>query len=267
MSTSRTLSSGVTRAITPISSISRVSSSSLIVAELGAGDRAALDPELAGDRLRRDGVVAGDHPHLDPGRLRERDRRLRRRARRVDDADEREHRQPVEQRQQVGRSGRTSPGRSPCARSRARAGPACRAARSRPGSARGSSSSTGDRRQVAGVERRDAARASSWSGAPLTKHAHDVLAGLVLHPVEGRHQLVGGVERQLGDARVALARRRRRRRRPSRRARRARPRSGRRSSRRRVHDRVGGRAPSAAGTARAAPRAAPPTCLIAPSVE
>ena len=33
--------------------------------------------------------------------------------------------------------------------------------------------------------------------------------GLVGHAVERRHQLVGGVERQLGDARVALARQRR----------------------------------------------------------
>ena len=63
----------------------------------------------------------------------------------------------------------------------------------------------------------------------LDEAAHDVAARLVLHPVEGRHQLVRGVERQLGDARVRLARRRRRRGRPSRRGRRARPRSGRRS--------------------------------------
>ena len=59
---------------------------------LGAGDRAAPDPELARDRLGGDGVVAGDHAHLDAGRVRLGDRRLRLRPRRVDDADEREQR-------------------------------------------------------------------------------------------------------------------------------------------------------------------------------
>jgi hypothetical protein len=48
-------------------------------------------------------VVAGDHPHLHAGPVRGRDRRLRRRPRRVDDPGEREHRQAVELRQQVGR--------------------------------------------------------------------------------------------------------------------------------------------------------------------
>ena len=36
--------------------------------------------------------------------------------------------------------------------------------------------------------------------------ADDVLAGVVLHGVEGGHELVGGVEGHLGEARVALAR-------------------------------------------------------------
>ena len=102
VSTSRTLSSGATRAITPISPICASSSSSRHRLELGAADRAARDAELLRDRRGRDGVVAGDHPHLDAGLVRGRDRRLRRRPRRVDDPDQREHRHAVEQRQQVG---------------------------------------------------------------------------------------------------------------------------------------------------------------------
>ena len=71
-------------------------------AELGAGDGPALDAELVRDRLRGDGMVAGDHPDLDAGRLRLRDGGLCRRPRRVDDADDGEERQPVDGRQQVG---------------------------------------------------------------------------------------------------------------------------------------------------------------------
>ena len=70
-------------------------------AELGAGDRAALDAELVGDRLGRDRVVAGDHPDLDPGRLRLRDGVLRGRPRRIHDPDDREERQPIDGGQQV----------------------------------------------------------------------------------------------------------------------------------------------------------------------
>ena len=44
------------------------------------------DAELTRDRLGGDGVVAGDHPHLDAGGVRFGDRRLGRRTRRVDDA-------------------------------------------------------------------------------------------------------------------------------------------------------------------------------------
>ncbi len=40
---------------------------------------------------------------------------------------------------------------------------------------------------------------------PLDVHPDDVAAVLGLHPVERGHQLVGGVERNLGDARIALA--------------------------------------------------------------
>ena len=176
MSTSRTLSSGVTRAITPMlvdlrraprRRSSRANSAPVIAR-----------PSMPSLRAIASAVTAWSPVIIRtwmPGRLRLGDRRLRLRPRRVDDADEREQRQAVDERRAGRRSGRTSPGRSPCARSPARAGPARRGARSRPGSARGS------RRRPA-IGRRssassaDAARASSWSGAPLTKHADDVAA-------------------------------------------------------------------------------------------
>ena len=58
--------------------------------ELRAGQRPALDAELAGDGGRGRGVVAGDHPHPDAGVLAQRDGVLGLLARRVDDADQRE---------------------------------------------------------------------------------------------------------------------------------------------------------------------------------
>ena len=97
-----------------------------------------------------------------------RDRVPRRRSRRVDDPDEREQREPVEEWQQVGARDRTSRGRSPCAPSRAHAGPALPGARSRPRSARASRRrpAIGCRSSALSV---DEPRASTWSGAPLTK--------------------------------------------------------------------------------------------------
>ena len=61
--------------------------------ELGAGDRPALDAQLAGDRGGRRRVVAGDHPDLDPGVVALGDRDPGLGARRVDDADHREQRE------------------------------------------------------------------------------------------------------------------------------------------------------------------------------
>ena len=61
-----------------------------------------LMPELAGDRLGGDGVVAGDHPHLDAGRMRLRDGVAGLGPRRVDDADERQEPKVGDERQQVG---------------------------------------------------------------------------------------------------------------------------------------------------------------------
>ena len=62
--------------------------------------------------------------------------------------------------------------------------------------------------QVVGAERRRAA-GEHLVGCALDEAADDVAAGLVLHPVERRHELVRRVERQLGDSRVLLPRRRR----------------------------------------------------------
>ena len=100
-STRRTLSSGATRATTPISSSCATSSLVAHRGELGAGERAALDAELARDRGGGRGVVAGDHPDPDAGVLALRDRGLRLRARRVDDADHREQRQVLDLVEQV----------------------------------------------------------------------------------------------------------------------------------------------------------------------
>ncbi len=117
ISTRRTLSSGATRAMTPMSSIWRIG---LVVGhrrELGAGDRPALDAELACDRLGGDGVVAGDHPDLDAGRVRLGDgvpsprAAAGRRCRPVRAAADR---RPAAAGR---RSGRTSPDRSPAGRS------------------------------------------------------------------------------------------------------------------------------------------------------
>ena len=102
-STRRTLSSGATRAITPMSSIAASSSSSDIA--LNSAPVIAL-PGMPSSLAIAAAVTAWSPViirTLDPGRVRGRDRRLRRRPRRVDDADEREHGQAVEQREQVGR--------------------------------------------------------------------------------------------------------------------------------------------------------------------
>ena len=90
------MSSGATRATTPIVADLRVE---LLVAqprELGARKRSPLDPELPGDRRGGRRVVAGDHPHLDPRLLAAGDRVPRLLAGRVDDPDEREQRQALD---------------------------------------------------------------------------------------------------------------------------------------------------------------------------
>ena len=170
-------------------------------AELGAGDRAALDPELVGDRPGGDRVVAGDHPDLDPGRLRLGDGVLRGRPRRIHDPDDREEREPIDGGQQV---------RVRVERGRVEV---LLAGRHDPEALGAEAFVLGE---VAVADLRDRHHApigpvgvrrpgEELVGRSLDVAADDVLAGGVLHRVERGHHLVGRVERQGRDARVALA--------------------------------------------------------------
>ena len=127
-----------TRAITPIvvdlrrrasSSRHRPNSAPVIAAPVMPSSRAIAAAVTAWSPV----IIRTWMPAVVGGR----DRRLRRRARRVDDPDQGEQRQPVEQREQVG--GRVEAVRVEvlAARSPSPAGPARRAARSRPGTAAG----------------------------------------------------------------------------------------------------------------------------------
>ena len=203
-STRRTLSSGVTRAMTPISSIARVELGVGHRVELGAADRPARDAELRRDRRGGDRVVAGDHADTDPGFVRDRDCRFRGRTGRIDDADEREHGQAVEQREQVRRRVEgagvevLSPGRKDAQALAREALVLVHVALLE---------------RVVGRHDREVLRRGAGSsareqlvGCTLDEAADDVAAALVVHPVEGRHELVGGVERELGHAGVLMAR-------------------------------------------------------------
>ena len=171
--------------------------------ELRARDRTALDAELPRDRARRDRVVARDHPDLDPGVVRGGDRGLRRRARRVHDPDKRQQRETVRQREQVGAGIEVGGGEV-----LAGGGHDAQALRGEAlvlGEVPGLEVLVHRGGRELRVEVRPRAR-EQLVGRALDEAAHHVLAGLVGHAVERRHQLVRGVERQLGDARVALAR-------------------------------------------------------------
>ena len=99
--TRRILSSGATRATTPISGSC---CGELLVGEggeLGAGEGAAPDAELLADGGGGDRVVAGDHPDLDAGAVALGDGRLGLGAGRVDDADHRDDREVVHHADQV----------------------------------------------------------------------------------------------------------------------------------------------------------------------
>src|SRR5829696_3866751 len=91
-STRRTLSSGATRAMTPISSICLSTSASLIAAN-SFPVTAPFDTQLSRDRRRRRRVVSGDHAHPDSGALAQRDRVSRFLSGWVDDPDEGDQRQ------------------------------------------------------------------------------------------------------------------------------------------------------------------------------
>jgi hypothetical protein len=60
------------------------------VLQLGAGDHAGPEPKLVGDRPRGHRVVAGDHPHIDPGAQRRTDGLLGLGPQRVHDPDKRD---------------------------------------------------------------------------------------------------------------------------------------------------------------------------------
>ena len=170
--------------------------------EVCPGDRSALDPELARDGFRRHGVVAGDHPDLDARSLRDRDRRLRLGTGRIDDADQREECQVVHERQQVRRIGVEGCGIEVA--HRGRHDPKALAAQP---FVLGQVLVTDlrDRNLSAtSVLCRGRAR-EQLIGSALDIDPDHVPASVVLHLVKGRHELVSGIERNLGQARVALA--------------------------------------------------------------
>ena len=147
-------------------------------------------------------VIAGDHADLDPGFVCSRDRGLGGRPRRIDDAHEREQREPVHQIQQVGAGVEVGAGEV-LARGRHHA----QALGSEPLVLRHVARLevlVGRGRGELRVEMRRGARQELVRRA-LDETANDLLPGLVDHAVEGGHQLVGGVEGKLGHARVALA--------------------------------------------------------------
>ena len=199
--TRRTLSSGATRATTPISSSS---AQQLLVAhrgELGAGDRAALDAQLAGDRGGRRRVVAGDHPDPDAGVVALGDRRPGLGPRRVDDADHREQGELLDLVDAGRRPAVSDAGsKSRCATTMTRS----------PAFAIWSLAVEGEVPVVVGDRDQGAVRVPDRRG-PRDQHvrraldvaAHDRAAVVRGHLVEGRHELVVGVERHLGDPRAA----------------------------------------------------------------
>ena len=76
--------------------------------QLGSGQDARAEPELIGDRPGGNGVVAGDHPDIDPGSQRGADRVPGFGAQRIDDPDERDHDQILHRRHRVLDRGRHS---------------------------------------------------------------------------------------------------------------------------------------------------------------
>jgi hypothetical protein len=104
------LSSGATRATTPISGRCSSSSSSLIAENAAPVTALPSMPSSPAIAAGGGGVVAGDHPHPDAGRAALGDRRLGLRPRRVDDADHGQQRQLVDQADQLAVRDRTWPG-------------------------------------------------------------------------------------------------------------------------------------------------------------
>ena len=261
MSTRRTLSSGVTRAITPMPSIASSASSSLIAANSAP---VMARPSIPSLRAIASAVTAWSPVIIRtsmPAAVGLGDRRLRLRARRVDDADEREQRQAVDQREQVGvRVERRRV--EVLARGREHA----QALLAEPlvlghGSARRPSSSTGDGLEV-GAERVACRARAAGRARPSRTQRTTSRPDSSCHAVERRHQLVGGVERELGDARVRARGSSSASRPPFSASTTSAPSVGSPISSPSRDHRVRGEQPSAAGTGRAERPAAPATRLI-----
>ena len=167
--------------------------------ELGAGDRAPLDPELAADRRGGRGVVARDHPHADPRALAPRDRIPRLRPGRVDDPDHREEREVLDEAQQVAVAIERG-GVEVTLRDDHHALAALRHAVVR---LEGQVPVVvGDRHErPVGAPERPTAR-DQHVGRALHVAADDLPPARFGHLVERRHELVLGVERDLGEPRV-----------------------------------------------------------------
>ena len=170
--------------------------------ELGARHRAALDAEFSGDRGGRDRVVSGDHPHPDARTVRLGDRGHRLGPRRVDLADQRRQLEVLHQRHQV--AGRVEGRRIELPlREREHA-----------------TALTGDAlvlgqhfrarllgERIAALRGHPHRRRKAQEHIRSTLHVradHRRVAGPG-HPMEGRHELVVGVERNGCDARVRLS--------------------------------------------------------------
>ena len=201
MSTSWTLSSGATRAMTPMSSICLVG---LVVAQRRNSAPVIASPgcRAGGDGLGRHGVVAGDHADLHARGVGLGDRVLGLGAWRVDDADERQqrHRRAAAAGRRWDRTCAGSKSFRPVARTRSPCSPR-----------RWFSAWYGSRTSSTGVERA-VGRRPRWRPAPGAGRARPSRSSgsrrfpvRVGHPVEGGHHLVLGVERERRDPRELLA--------------------------------------------------------------
>ena len=200
--TRRSLSSGATRATTPISGSWASSSSSLMAANSAPVMARPSMPSSPAMARRRGRVVAGDHPHPDAGVAALGDGRLGLGARRVDDPDHGQQGQVLDQAEQV--AGGVEGRRVEVALGHhhhplARLGDAVVGLRGQ------RAVLVGDRDQgPVGIPVGAAARDQHVRGA-LDIAAHHRLAARAGHLVEGGHELVVGVERHLGDPGVAAA--------------------------------------------------------------
>ena len=194
------MSSGDTRATTPICGRRAASSSVAQRRELRTGERVAGDAELASDRGRGDGVVASDHADLDARPFAVGDGGLGLGARWVDDADHGQEREILYELDEV-----------PVGIERAGV-EVTSTDHHHPFTLRGDpvvlvqgqmAIVVGDRMDPAVGEHVEAAAGDEHVGGALDEAAHDGAAVRVGHLVERGHELVVRVERHLGHAWVA----------------------------------------------------------------